>query len=124
MSAIGENIRRLRIERGLSQQQLADRTGKTRSAISQYESGKIVPRMGVIESIANILGVKKTDIIGEAPAPHPSPSLTPAESELLALYRRMEPREQGLILENARAFAQLSGAGKVGDARLVRGAVR
>ena len=65
MPKIGENIKRLREEAGMSQEQLAEKLEKTRSAISQYESGKIVPRMGVIEDLATIFDVSKSVIIGE-----------------------------------------------------------
>ena len=64
MSQIGKNIKRLRENADMSQEQLADRIGKTRSAVSQYEAGKIVPRMGVIEDIAAVFSISKTEIIG------------------------------------------------------------
>lgn len=66
MYKIGENIKKLRNEAGMSQDQLAEKLEKTRSAVSQYESGKIVPRMGVIEDLAAIFNVSKSVIIGEA----------------------------------------------------------
>lgn len=65
MSRIQDNITRLREESGMSQEQLGQKIGKTRSAISQYESGKIVPRMGVIEDLAAVFDVPKSEIIGE-----------------------------------------------------------
>lgn len=67
MAGIDFNIRRLRLDAGMSQDQLGERLGKTRSAISQYESGKIVPRMGVIEDMASIFNVPKAEIIGDTP---------------------------------------------------------
>ena len=67
MAAIKDNIKRLRENADMSQEELGSKIGKTRSAISQYESGKIIPRMGVIEDIASLFGVQKSDIIGESP---------------------------------------------------------
>lgn len=67
MNTIGENIQKLREGAKLSQAQLGDRIGKTRSAISQYESGKIVPRMGVIEDLVSVFRVSKSEIIGDSP---------------------------------------------------------
>lgn len=67
MASIKDNIRKLREEAGLSQEELGDKIGKTRSAISQYESGKIVPRMGVIEDLATFFHVQKSEIIGDQP---------------------------------------------------------
>lgn len=65
MSRIGKNIRRLRENADMSMEELGERVGKTRSAVSQYENDKIVPRMGVIEDMAEVFGVSKMAIIGE-----------------------------------------------------------
>lgn len=67
MSTIGENIQKLRESADLSQTQLGSKIGKTRSAVSQYESGKIIPRMGVIEDLATVFRVSKSEIIGDSP---------------------------------------------------------
>lgn len=65
MKTIGKNIKRLREKTDMSQDELGRRIGKTRSAISQYEAGKIIPRMGVIEDIAEIFSVSKSEILEE-----------------------------------------------------------
>lgn len=65
MGTISDNIKRLREDADMSQDQLGQRLGKTRSAISQYEAGKIIPRMGVIEDIAAVFNVPKSEILGE-----------------------------------------------------------
>lgn len=67
MGTIGENIQKLRESVELSQTQLGAKIGKTRSAVSQYESGKIIPRMGVIEDLAAVFHVSKSEIIGDSP---------------------------------------------------------
>lgn len=67
MAAIKDNIKELRERAGYSQEELGIKLGKTRSAVSQYESGKIIPRMGVIEELASIFGVSKSEIIGDTP---------------------------------------------------------
>lgn len=61
--AIKENVRRLREERGLTQAELASRLGVTRGSISQWENGISAPRMGVIEQMSALFGVKKSDLI-------------------------------------------------------------
>lgn len=67
MAAIKDNVKELRERAGYSQEELGAKLGKTRSAVSQYESGKIIPRMGVIEELASIFGVSKSEIIGDTP---------------------------------------------------------
>lgn len=65
MAAIHDNIKALREHAGYSQEDLGKKIGKTRSAISQYESGKIIPRMGVIDNLATVFNVKKSEILGD-----------------------------------------------------------
>ena len=95
MSSIGTNIRNLRVASGMSQGQLAEKIGKTRAAVSQYESGTSIPRMGVIEQLSSIFHVPKSEIIGDtaqaASYPSAESSLTPDERWLVAKYREMGP---------------------------------
>ena len=62
---IGSNIKQLRKDAGMSQQELADMIGKTRSVISYYESDKVKPRIGAVERMAQAFGVKKSVIVDE-----------------------------------------------------------
>ena len=64
----------------------------------------IIPRMGVIEDLATALKVAKSDIIGET-QPHSYSSLSANETELIGLYRRMEPEQQQVLISTARTFA-------------------
>ena len=103
MSTIGENIRNYRVEMGLSQSQLADKIGMTRSAVSQYESGKIVPKMGSVELLAQALHVKKSDIIGDS---FQYAAVDLHESELLDIYRALDERDRAVLLSTARALSR------------------
>ena len=53
----GSEIRRIRLEKGLTQKQLGDLCGMADSAIRKYESGKIVPKIDTLKKIAAALGV-------------------------------------------------------------------
>ncbi|MFE6858306.1 helix-turn-helix transcriptional regulator [Nocardia sp. NPDC057668] len=53
---IGELIRRLRKERGLTQQTLADRVQCSRSLIQQIESGARIPQLSLRERLSLVLG--------------------------------------------------------------------
>ena len=113
MNVIGENIKMLRYEAGMSQEDLARRLKKSRSAVSQYESGDIIPRMGVIEDMASIFNVSKSRILGESMA---FDSLTQDERELLALFRRMDDSDKPTFINMARTLA-FAGDQKKEDAR-------
>ena len=113
MSGISENIKALRIEARMSQEDLAKRLGKSRSAVSQYESGEIIPRMGVIEDMTEIFHVSKSRILGEKMT---FDSLTADERELLSLYRRMADDDKPSFITMARSLA-FAGDAKKKDAR-------
>ena len=105
MSTIGNNIRNIRTERGISQSQLGEAIGKTRSAISQYEAGKIIPRMGAIEDMARVLRVEKTELIRDAS--YAVVSIPDAgEAELMDIYRSLDRRGRAMLLASARALRE------------------
>ncbi len=68
MSWYTEKIRRLRMDQGLSLQALANKSGTTKSYLSQVERGRRKPSFEIMESIATALGAK-ISIQLEAPAP-------------------------------------------------------
>jgi transcriptional regulator with XRE-family HTH domain len=54
---IGEHIRRLRLEHGLSVRAFAAQTGFSASFISQLENGQVTPSLGSLQKIAETLKV-------------------------------------------------------------------
>ena len=54
---IGENIRRIRQERGLTQRQLGEMVGASEAYIRAYESGRRNPKPSSLEKIADALSV-------------------------------------------------------------------
>ena len=59
----GTNIKAVRLKRGMSQQELADAIGVTKSTISKYEKGQREPKYNVLRGIAAALGVDWTDLV-------------------------------------------------------------
>lgn len=59
---IGKNIKRLRVEIGLSQEELGSGVGVTKSTISQWELGKAYPKPRNIVKLAEELNVPKESI--------------------------------------------------------------
>lgn len=60
---IKENLKALRKQHNLSQQEMAKIAGVTDKAISTWESGTRIPRMGAIQKMADYFGLQKSDII-------------------------------------------------------------
>lgn len=59
-----ENLRKLRIERGMTQVAIASRLGVDKSTYNGYESGKRKPDVQRIKEIATILNVSADDLLG------------------------------------------------------------
>ena len=59
---VGEQIRTIRIEKGLTQKQVAELTGLLEPTIRKYESGKIHPKSDNLNKIASALGVHPSQL--------------------------------------------------------------
>lgn len=65
MEKLYENIRKLRIEKGISQDELAQLTGyKDRSSITKIESGKVDLAQSKILLFAKVLNTTPADLMG------------------------------------------------------------
>jgi transcriptional regulator with XRE-family HTH domain len=64
---VGERIRALREEKGLSLQEMAERTGYSSALLSQIENHLISPPLGAMIKIAKALTVKVGAFLGEDP---------------------------------------------------------
>ena len=65
--AVGDVIKRLRLSHKLSQSELGKIAGVTDKAVSTWEKGEKVPRMGSIEKMATYFGVSKGYLIDGEP---------------------------------------------------------
>jgi len=60
---LGQNLRRLRTEKGLSQEQFAFRADIHRTYISDIERGARNPTITVVQKLADALGVKTANLL-------------------------------------------------------------
>ena len=65
---LGEQVRRLRESRGLSQADLAKRMATSQSAIARLEAGGVDPKIGTLERLSRAL---QADLIVELRVPEP-----------------------------------------------------
>jgi len=63
--SVGGNIRKFRKERGLTQQQLAEKCNLSRSYLADLERDRYNPSLDTLNIIANNLGVKASVLLGE-----------------------------------------------------------
>ncbi len=54
---IGEKIRKVRLEQDLTQQELADKVGISRSNIANYEMNANMPSVDILKKIASVLEI-------------------------------------------------------------------
>ena len=66
---IGETIRRLRKEKGLTQDALADALEISRQAIAKWESGQSLPSTGNLLKLAQLLDVSPDELTGGGQSP-------------------------------------------------------
>ncbi len=64
---VGERIRTIRKNQGLTQKQLGEKSGMADSAIRKYESGSQNPKVETLQRIAAALNVSLGDLLGIAP---------------------------------------------------------
>lgn len=64
MVEIGQKIKKARLERGLTQQELGNMVGVQKSAIAKYESGRVVNiKRSTLQTIAKALNIRPSELI-------------------------------------------------------------
>lgn len=82
MASVGDNIRRLRKSYDMTQEDLGKIADVSSMAVSQWENGRAVPRMGAVQRLADHFGVSKGEIIDDtALSPLPPNAITPTVVE-------------------------------------------
>ena len=89
MDNLGNTIRELRQSKGLSQAELAERIGKKRSAVGNYESGTREPDLETLRALAEALNVSVAALLGGDEGEEPDP----ARRRLLELARNGSQRD-------------------------------
>ncbi|WP_243426166.1 helix-turn-helix domain-containing protein [Mordavella massiliensis] len=65
---VGPRIRALRLEKNMTQRQLADKVGVDRTSLSSYENNKRVPDLFILCSLADIFGISLDELVGRTGA--------------------------------------------------------
>lgn len=107
---IGERIRALRLDAGMTQEELAQRIGLKKQNISRYENSRVEPNIRTAKRIAEALGVSleemavgvtvsETPISSELEQFSSAAILTEDEQELLAKYQQLTELNKGRVLQ-------------------------
>lgn len=62
---VGQNVKAIRLQRGLTQERLAVYAGLTRETIRVIEHGKHSPSVSTLSKIARVLGVSVADLVSD-----------------------------------------------------------
>ncbi|RZJ62805.1 MAG: XRE family transcriptional regulator [Hymenobacter sp.] len=129
MDAFAKALRRLRQERGISQQKLADTFELQRTTITNYESGKSLPNLELFVEIVKFFGASSDVMLGlsdeaelnQHDTKHsPTPHYITSRSRALAIGRPKvtlrTPEEQAHIIQlESKVDALLKMAGSLSD---------
>jgi transcriptional regulator with XRE-family HTH domain len=109
MIRIGQRIRELREQHGLSQRDIERQTGIRRTYISKVEQEHVIPSLETIEKLASALRVPLYELLRE---PTSSGQTAPAAGEgdlfwrrLRSFIRTLSPRDRELLVSVAQGLA-------------------
>lgn len=101
---LAEKIMRLRRQRGWSQEELAERLGVSRQAVSKWEGAQSVPEPEKIVQLSDLFGVTtdyllRDSVVDDGPPPPPAAAKTPRQvtPEQAAAYLALRTRASRLI---------------------------
>ncbi len=110
--AIGERIRDIRRQRGITQEGLAEAVGVSRSAVAQWETGRAGQVTGNLTRVADVLGVHVAVLLGANPRGAPPSKLSGDEMALVRLYREASVADRQMLLRNAKRLGKAAAAAK------------
>ena len=90
---IGEKIKARRVELNMTTEELGEKIGVQRSAISKYEKGRVELKAKQIQSIAKALDVLPVDLLDDI-----DQNLSNDEERLITAYRQASDEIKGAAL--------------------------
>ena len=110
LEAFGQRIRTLRMERNLSQQQLAELIYVSRKTVGNWEAGNRLPDITMVSRLADCLGVEIYELIDKLNESETRACVIAVEESAAAL------REELRLLRDVLPNAEVSGFRKAEDA--------
>lgn len=119
--SLGDNIRELRVKKGLTQKQLADSCGIVDATIRTYELGKSNPKAKTVAKIAKALDVSTAELYGVDWVP----GIESQDSEMdSALYQSLLSGQNGVLTikepDKVRLMVAFDKLNKTGQAEAIK----
>lgn len=99
-----KNLKALRKEYNISQQQLANIIGVSQQSINKYENHNIEPDIETLKAIATFFNTTIDFLVGF----DESKTAFTKEDELLRLFSLMTKEQQDLYIEQGKIFAKMN----------------
>lgn len=93
---VSERIKKLRENKGISQQKLAEMVFASRSTVANWETGRRVPDLMMLGRIAEALGVDIRDLIVESSDERVSPEVIVVDDERIILASCLDVIEKAI----------------------------
>lgn len=103
-----KNLKQLRIEKGLSQGQLAKLTHITQTNISRWENEETQMSVGYLTILADFFGVSTDYLLGrenDYGLVEVRNTNTPKENEVLSLFNALDEAHQVMMIDIMKKFA-------------------
>ena len=109
---IGQSIQQARKKAGLTQKQLAEKSGIATITLQQYERGVREPKLDTIAKIARAMGLYASDLVDAVQWKHVQPgeedeNFSAAETQLLHHFRDLNDNGQSVAVERVQELAQI-----------------
>ena len=98
-------LKELRLEKNLSQKELAEKLGTSNKNIWAYEKGSVVPPLDVLIQMCNFFEcsidylVGRADDFGNITVKKDIPKLTEKENQIIDLFRQLPDSYQSQVIE-------------------------
>lgn len=101
---IGLRIREARKAAGLTQDVLAERLDRTVESLSNLERGKSLPSLEALGAIAEVLGLRLSDLVADIDAETMDRERVELEGRVMAAIRTLDKKQLRIAVKQIEAF--------------------
>lgn len=105
---VGELIKKTRMEKGLTQEELADKVGVKKSAVAKWENGRVSEiKRSNLKNLADALGLNPNELLGEqATKQSASDELTDGQRALIEFARSLTEEQAAVALRVLKSLVE------------------
>ena len=108
--SFGESLRRSRIKRGFSQQQIANKLGVERSTVSNWEADRRIPDIDMIVRLAKCLEISSNELLSASAEDPCTPNVIMIDDERIILNGSMAILRRAIPYANVKGFTSPAAA--------------